>query len=219
MLMEKRSEQCNPVLSGLSKKSSSIWNSNPIPCTDQCTRWCGHRGRCTDRCTCALPPQTPPGLWTAPLAGWRFFHLTVPERVSNSFKLPGNKLLPNGISSWDKGINRHIMFPLSTQNICWKSEGFAAHAHCGHGFCFARSVLSCMRTRSLTQQLLEDRFTWKSENCLQGSLPPVFIPDLKTLLFALLRTCLHPTAPAKDLWGMNTREINKLVFCYQLEWG
>lgn len=97
------------------------------------------------------------------------------------------------------------MFPLSTQNICWKSEGFAARAHSGHGFYFAPSVLSCMRTRSLTQQLLEDGFTWKSENCLQG-IPAslqrhgvVFTRDLKTLLFALLRTCLHPTAPAKDL--------------------
>lgn len=157
--------------------------------TDQCTRWCRHKGRCTDRCTCALPPQTPPGLRTAPLAGWHFFHLTVPERVSNSFLLPGNKLLPNGISSWDKGINRHIMFPLSTQNICWKSEGFAVRAHCGHGFYFARSVLSCMRTRSLTQQLLEDRFTWKSENCLQGSLPPcssmVWFSFLTWTLFCL----------------------------------
>lgn len=47
------------------------------------------------------------------------------------------------------------MFPLSTQNICWNSEGFAVHAQCGDGFYFVPSLFSRTRNRSLRQQLLE----------------------------------------------------------------
>ena len=60
------------------------------------------------------------------------------------------------------------MFPLSTQNICWNSEGFAVHAQCGDGFYFVPSLFSRVRNCGVRQQLLEDRFMWKSENCLQG---------------------------------------------------
>lgn len=46
------------------------------------------------------------------------------------------------------------MFPLSTQNICWNSEGFAVHVQCGDGFYFVPSFLT-IRNHSLSQQLLD----------------------------------------------------------------
>lgn len=112
--------------------------------TDDVVRW-AHRTVSAQVCVCVLCQHTHCWLCKA-LTGWHPSPLTRLNQASNSFPLPGNKLLPNGISSWDKGINRHIMFPLSTQNICWNSEGFAVPAFCGHGFCFVPSVLSWMRS-------------------------------------------------------------------------
>lgn len=111
--------------------------------TDDVVRWA--IGQWVHRCGCVLCQHKHCWLCKA-LTGWHSSPLTRLNQASNSLPLPGNKLLPNGISSWDKGINRHIMFPLSTQNICWNSEGFAVPACCGHGLCFVPSVLSWMRS-------------------------------------------------------------------------
>lgn len=145
--------------------------------------------------------QAPQALQTAPLAGWHVLHLIVLNQVSKSFQLPGSKLAPNGVSSCNKGINRHIMFPLSTPNICWTQRGLLAMSS-EDTLALLCTLLFVMHQETQTwTELLKDGFTWKSGNCLQG-IPPsikqrsvVSISGSGTFPLSLVSTCSHPTGP------------------------